>query len=215
MIIIPSAAVWTGYKSNERFSESLGNPSAVLWREVMRRIHDGLENKDFNSCSGLVQVTVCQDSGLLATEDCALDCRSSRVYSALVAADNAPSAYCGMHTSPIYTVTLEDENGNVITHCHGGDGHTHAHPHTHTQTKAVINRLARAIGHLESVKRMVEDGRDCAEVLIQLAAVRSALNNTAKIILKDHIDHCLADAVETGDQQAIDELNQAIEKFMN
>ena len=58
---------------------------------------------------------------------------------------------------------------------------------------------------------MVEDGRDCAEVLIQLAAVRSALNNTAKIILKDHIDHCLADAVETGDQQAIDELNQAIE----
>ena len=70
-------------------------------------------------------------------------------------------------------------------------------------------------GHLESVKRMVEDGRDCAEVLIQLAAVRSALNNTAKIILKDHIDHCLADAVETGDQQAIDELNQAIEKFMS
>ena len=95
--------------------------------------------------------------------------------------------------------THVDENGNVITHCHGGKGHTHAHPHTHTQTKAVINRLARAIGHLESVKRMVEDGRDCAEVLIQLAAVRSAL----------------ADAVETGDQQAIDELNQAIEKFMN
>ena len=63
--------------------------------------------------------------------------------------------------------------------------------------------------------RSSEDGRDCAEVLIQLAAVRSALNNTAKIILKDHIDHCLADAVETGDQQAIDELNQAIEKFMN
>ena len=104
--------------------------------------------------------------------------------------------------------THVDENGNVITHCHSGKGHTHAHPHTHTQTKAVINRLARAIGHLESVKRMVE-------VLIQLAAVRSALNNTAKIILKDHIDHCLADAVETGDQQAIDELNQAIEKFMN
>ena len=106
--------------------------------------------------------------------------------------------------------THVDENGNVITHCHGGEGHTHAHPHTHTQTKAVINRLARAIGHLESVKRMVEDGRDCAEVLIQLAAVRSALNNTAKIILKDHIDHCLADAVETGDQQAIDELKSCI-----
>ena len=42
----------------------------------------------------------------------------------------------------------------------------------------------------------------------------AALNNTAKIILKDHIDHCLTDAVESGDQQAIDELNLAIEKFM-
>ena len=120
--------------------------------------------------------------------------------------------------------THVDENGNVITHCHGGEAHTHEHEHghehshghghTHTQTKAVINRLARAIGQLESVKRMVEDGRDWSEVLIQLAAVRSALNNTAKIILKDHIDHCLTDAVESGDQQAIDELNLAIEKFM-
>ena len=125
------------------------------------------------------------------------------------------------HTTGMHTHV--DENGNVITHCHDSQahthghehGHSHGHTHTHTQTKSVINRLARAIGHLESVKRMVEDGRDCAEVLIQLAAVRSALNNTAKIILKDHIDHCLTDAVESGDRQAIDELNLAIEKFMN
>lgn len=125
------------------------------------------------------------------------------------------------HTTGMHTHV--DENGNMITHCHDSQahthehehGHSHGHTHTHTQTKAVINRLARAIGHLESVKRMVEDGRDCAEVLIQLAAVRSALNNTAKIILKDHIDHCLTDAVESGDRQAIDELNLAIEKFMN
>lgn len=125
------------------------------------------------------------------------------------------------HTTGMHTHV--GENGNVITHCHDSQahthehehGHSHGHTHTHTQTKAVINRLARAIGHLESVKRMVEDGRDCAEVLIQLAAVRSALNNTAKIILKDHIDHCLTDAVESGDRQAIDELNLAIEKFMN
>ena len=104
-------------------------------------------------------------------------------------------------------------DGHVHAHTHEHE-HGHSHGHTHTQTKAVVNRLARAIGHLESVKRMVEDGRDCAEVLIQLAAVRSALNNTAKIILKDHIDHCLTDAVESGDQQSIDELNLAIEKFM-
>lgn len=92
-----SAAVWTGYKSNERFSESLGNPSAVLWREVMRRIHDGLENKDFNSCSGLVQVTVCQDSGLLATDACTHDLRGNRVTKVTVAADTAPTQTCNVH----------------------------------------------------------------------------------------------------------------------
>ena len=103
------------------------------------------------------------------------------------------------------------EDGTVITHSHG----EHGHHHSHAQTKAVLNRLSRAIGHLESVRKMVEDGRDCSEVLVQLAAVRSALNNTAKVILKDHVEHCLADAVESGDMEAIEQLNRAIEQFMN
>lgn len=88
------------------------------------------------------------------------------------------------------------------------------HHHEHTQTKAVLNRLSRAIGHLESVKRMVENGQDCADVLIQLAAVRSAVNSTGKIILKDHIEHCLVDAVEQGDKESIERLNRAIEQFI-
>lgn len=92
--------------------------------------------------------------------------------------------------------------------------HTHGHAHTHTNTKAVINRLARAIGHLESIKRMVEEGRDCSEVLVQLSAVKSAINNTGKVILKDHIEHCLVDAVECGDMDAVRELSDAIERFM-
>ena len=101
------------------------------------------------------------------------------------------------------------------THVHALDHtHSHGHTHTHTQTKAVLNRLSRAIGHLESVKRMVESGRDCSEVLTQLAAVRSALGSTAKIILKDHIEHCLVDAVETNDLGALEELNSAIEQFL-
>ena len=93
-------------------------------------------------------------------------------------------------------------------------GHTHRHPHSHTQPRAVVNRLARAIGHLERVKAMVEEGRDCSEVLVQLAAVRSAINNTGKVILKDHLEHCVADALEARDRTAIDELNRAIEQFV-
>jgi len=104
-------------------------------------------------------------------------------------------------------------------HSHGHNhGHTHEHHHAHThdpsEVKAIVNRLARAIGHLESVKHMVEDGRDCSEVLVQLAAVRAALNNTGKEILKQHISHCIVEAVEEGDTEAIEELNQAIDKFM-
>lgn len=103
------------------------------------------------------------------------------------------------------------EDGTEYTHSHSSEtGHTHSH----TQTKAVINRLARAIGHLESVKRMVEDGRDCTEVLIQLAAVRSALNNTAKVILKDHLEHCISE-VGANEAEQLNALNEAIDRFMS
>ncbi len=108
-------------------------------------------------------------------------------------------------------------DGSIHCHSHHMDfdspGHTHAHGHTHTQTKAVVNRLARAIGHLESVKSMVENGRDCTEVLVQLAAVRSALNNTAKVILKDHLEHCITEDTE-GVEEQLRALNDAIDKFM-
>ncbi len=90
----------------------------------------------------------------------------------------------------------------------------HSHGHIHENQRAVVNRLSRAIGHLEKVKRMVEAGHDCSEVLVQLAAVRSALDNTGKVILKDHMRHCLVEAVVSGDEDAIDDLYQAIDKYM-
>jgi len=74
--------------------------------------------------------------------------------------------------------------------------------------------LARAIGHLEKVKRMVEEGYDCSEVLVQLAAVRSAIDNTGKVILQDHMRHCMVDAVAAGDETAIEDLCHAIERYM-
>lgn len=88
------------------------------------------------------------------------------------------------------------------------------HIHNHTETGKVINRLSRAIGHLESIKKMVEDGRDCAEVLIQIAAVRSAVNNVGKLILQDHIQHCVVEAIESGDTQTLQALTAAIDQFV-
>ena len=109
----------------------------------------------------------------------------------------------------------EPNEFGVPTHAHSHtEAHSHAHPHVHESKKNVVNRLARAIGHLEKVKRMVEDDCDCAEVLVQIAAVRAAIENTGKVVLQDHIQHCIVDAVEEGDDQAIASLCAAIDKFM-
>ena len=106
-----------------------------------------------------------------------------------------------------------DEHNHDHAYMHS-QGMAHTHGHVHENQKAVVNRLARAIGHLVKAKRMVEEGGDCADVLVQLAAVRSALDNTGKVILNDHIRHCMVDAVSAGDESAIDDLCQAIEKFL-
>jgi len=100
-------------------------------------------------------------------------------------------------------------------HCHT---HEHdnepSHPHVHTNKKAVHDRLAKANGHLESVIRMIDNDRDCSEVLVQLAAVRSAINNAGKVLLQDHIAECITEAVTKDDRQRIADLNKAIEQFM-
>lgn len=109
-----SCAVWAGYEHNQRIVAS-GNPCSAIFRKVMSAIHEELPDKDFFSCAGLTSVAVCADSGMLASENCALDVRGSRVYTALVAADNAPTSLCTMHTAPSYTVNMADSDGNVTT----------------------------------------------------------------------------------------------------
>ena len=110
---------------------------------------------------------------------------------------------------------LAHELGLEHAHLHeDGTSHGHEHGHHHPNSKAVSNRLARAIGHLEAVKRMVDREEDCAEILIQLAAVRSAINNAGKVILMDHLNHCIVEAVEDNDLDKIKEFGDAIQKFI-
>ena len=96
--------------------------------------------------------------------------------------------------------------------------HAHIHKHSHThdpeEKKRQLNRLSRAIGHLEHVKKLIESDEDCAEVLIQISAVRSALNGLGKEIINEHVSHCIAHAIEDGDTEAIEEFQKAIQKFL-
>ena len=115
----------------------------------------------------------------------------------------------------------EHPHERAQNHAHEHD-HTHAHEHDHTHThthdpaemKKIVNRLSRSIGHLESVKRMVESGQDCPDVLVQLAAVRAELAGAGKAILKQHIEHCIVDAIRDEDEEAITKMNRAIDRFM-
>ena len=70
------------------------------------------------------------------------------------------------------------------------------HGHEHQSHGDVVKRLNRAKGHLASIVTMIEEGRPCLDLAQQLHAVESAVRNAKQILIHDHIDHCLASAIE-------------------
>ncbi|MGH8315452.1 MAG: metal-sensitive transcriptional regulator [Steroidobacterales bacterium] len=81
----------------------------------------------------------------------------------------------------------------------------------------LLKRLARAEGQVRGIARMVEEDRYCIDILTQLAAVDTALEGVALAILDDHVKHCVAGALASGDQgdaaTKIDELLDAVRRF--
>ncbi len=89
------------------------------------------------------------------------------------------------------------------------------HENAHEHHQQVINRLARIEGHVRAIKRMVEEDTPCPDVLMQIAAVRSALNSVGRVILEDHIQSCMVEAVEKDDyQRALRDLKNSLDKFI-
>jgi DNA-binding FrmR family transcriptional regulator len=85
----------------------------------------------------------------------------------------------------------------------------------HTKTKQVTNRLARVEGHVRSIRGMVAEGRPCPEVLIQIAAARSALDQAARVLLEDHLEHCVMEAKTRGNvAAAVHDLKEALDRFI-
>ena len=90
---------------------------------------------------------------------------------------------------------------------------TDSHEHIHRQS--VLARLARIEGHVRAVKRMVEQDTSCPEVLVQIAAIRSALNGVGRVILDDHMRGCMVDALQKGEwEQAFKDLSNALDRFV-
>jgi DNA-binding FrmR family transcriptional regulator len=91
-----------------------------------------------------------------------------------------------------------------------------AHAHRHEHHQSVVNRLARIEGHVRAIKRMIEAETPCPDVLVQIAAVRSALNRVGRIILEDHLKGCMVAAVQQGDfEQALLDLKNSLDRFID
>ncbi|MFC2082775.1 metal-sensitive transcriptional regulator [Candidatus Bipolaricaulota bacterium] len=76
-------------------------------------------------------------------------------------------------------------------------------------------RLKKAQGHVGAVLRMVEEGRDCPEILLQISAVRAALTQIGVLVLEDHLDSCLVDAIEAGSaEEVMLDLKESLERFV-
>ena len=86
-----------------------------------------------------------------------------------------------------------------------------AHSTTHTET---LNRLSRISGQVQGVKRMVEEGKYCIDIITQLQAARSALRSVEMQILQKHMHHCVSDAFSSGNPKDADEKMEEILKIM-
>lgn len=87
------------------------------------------------------------------------------------------------------------------------------HEH-HANHKNILSRLTRIEGQIGGIRKMVESGRDCEEIIIQLSAVSSAVTNTAKLFLQDHIKNCVVDGIARGEtEDTLKSLQRVVDQF--
>lgn len=108
----------------------------------------------------------------------------------------------------------QDVNHSHAEH-HGEGLSTHRHVHDEESLRRIVNRLSRIEGHIRGIKTMVQESRPCPDVLVQVAAVRGALDRVARIILDEHLTQCIGRAAQEGNIEVeIEELKAALDRFL-
>lgn len=79
--------------------------------------------------------------------------------------------------------------------------------------KSMTSRLNRTVGQLNGIKKMIEDGRYCDDILIQLAAADKAIKSVATALLNEHIHTCLIEEIQKGNVSAADEIVDLFRRF--
>jgi DNA-binding FrmR family transcriptional regulator len=100
-------------------------------------------------------------------------------------------------------------------HTHENEPAPHPHIHSEESLRSIINRLSRLEGHIRGIKTMVQESRPCPDVLVQIAAVRGALDRVARLILDEHLTECIGRAAQAGNIEVeIKELKAALDRFL-
>lgn len=79
----------------------------------------------------------------------------------------------------------------------------------------VISRLSKIEGHVRGIKKMAEEGRSCEDLLLQVSAVKSAVNAVGRVILEDYLEDCVIDGIrKQADEEVLKRMKKALEKFI-
>ncbi|OCQ89675.1 hypothetical protein BCD64_17070 [Nostoc sp. MBR 210] len=114
---------------------------------------------------------------------------------------------------PISQSTENFHSHDVDHHEHGESSHSHVH--SEESLRKIVNRLSRIEGHIRGIKTMVQQSSPCPDVLLQIAAVRGALDRVARIVLDEHLTECVARAAKDGNIDVeIEQLKAALDRFM-
>lgn len=102
-----------------------------------------------------------------------------------------------------------------IGHSHEEGEFKHPHVHSEESLRRIVNRLSRIEGHIRGIKSMVQESKPCPDVLVQIAAVRGALDRVARMILDEHLTECIARAAKEGNMEdEIEKLKAALDRFL-
>ncbi len=117
--------------------------------------------------------------------------------------------------SPATSQPTENSHDHLTDHTHESVKSIHPHVHSEESLRKIINRLSRIEGHVRGIKTMVQQSSSCPDVLLQIAAVRGALDRVARIVLDEHLTECIGRASKDGNIEVeIAQLKAALDRFL-
>jgi DNA-binding FrmR family transcriptional regulator len=109
----------------------------------------------------------------------------------------------------------DDIDQEYADHTHSHAQSVHHHVHSQESLRRIVNRLSRIEGHVRGIKTMVQQSSPCSDVLLQIAAVRGALDRVARIVMDEHLTECIARAAKEGNIEAeLEQLKAALDRFL-